>query len=154
MHRAARRRPLFRHSSRDVAFWGTSTRAASRRNSWLKSTPSVATILSTLPKPRLVDLGRQFGVALAKPNGVPVTESVDRLVESGQLVFRELLEWMRRDELRRACKQFGLNDKERSRAALTESLLKAHGVQSVPPASIFGDVGPNRSVPEAGDVGS
>ncbi|MEY4551429.1 MAG: hypothetical protein RL685_7624, partial [Pseudomonadota bacterium] len=114
--------------------------------------PSVAALLSTLPKPRLVDLGRQFGVAIAKPNGVPITESVDRLVESGQLVFRELLEWMRRDELRKACKNFGLNDKERSRAALAGSLLQAHGVQSVPPASIFGEVGKNRSTPRTGDV--
>jgi hypothetical protein len=77
---------------------------------------------------------------------------VNRLVESGQLVFRELLEWMRRDELRKACKDFGLNDKERSRAALAGSLLKAHGVQSVPPASIFGDAGPRRSTPARGDV--
>src|SRR3954471_17584257 len=85
--------------------------------------PSGADLLSTLPKPRLVDLGRQFGVAIAKPNGVPITESVERLVESGQLVFRVLLEWMRRDELRKACKTFGLNDKERSRSALAGSLL-------------------------------
>jgi hypothetical protein len=114
--------------------------------------PSVRALLSTLPKPRLVDLGRQFGVAIAKPNGVPITESVERLVDSRQLVFAELLEWMRRDELRRACKKFGLDDKERSRSALAAALLKAHGAQSQPPASIFGDVGPERSVPEAGDV--
>lgn len=114
--------------------------------------PSVAALLSTLPKPRLVDLGRQFGVAIAKPNGVPITESVERLVQSGQLVFRELLEWMRRDELRKACKSLGLNDKERSRAALAGSLLQAHGVQSVPPSSIFGDVGNNRITPKKGDV--
>lgn len=31
-------------------------------------------------------------------------------------------------------------------------MLKAHGAQSQPPASIFGDVGSERSVPEAGDV--
>lgn len=114
--------------------------------------PSVHALLSTLPKPRLVDLGRQFGVAIAKPNGVPIAESVERLVESKQLVFAELLEWMSRDELRRACKKFGLDDKARSRSALAAALLKAHGAQSQPPASIFGDVGPERSVPEAGDV--
>ncbi len=114
--------------------------------------PSVEALLSTLPKPRLVDLGRQFGVAIAKPNGVPITESVDRLVESGQLVFRELLEWMRRDELRRACKSFGLNDKERSRGALSASLLAAHGTPSIPPASVFGEVGSHRVTPAPGDV--
>jgi hypothetical protein len=114
--------------------------------------PSVEALLSTLPKARLVDLGKQFGVAIAKPNGVPITESVERLVESKQLVFTELLEWMRRDELRKACKKFGLDDKERSRAALAGALIKAHGAQSVPPVSIFGDVGPQRSVPEPGDV--
>lgn len=114
--------------------------------------PSVAALLSTLPKARLVDLGKQFGVAIAKPNGVPITESVERLVESKQLVFAELLEWMRRDELRNACKKFGLENKERSRSALAGTLLKAHGIQSVPPVSIFGDVGTQRSSPEPGDV--
>ena len=33
--------------------------------------PNVDTLLRLLPKARLVDLGRQFGVAIAKPNGVP-----------------------------------------------------------------------------------
>lgn len=83
--------------------------------------PSVRNLLSTLPKRRLVDLGRQFGVAIAKPNGVPITENVERLTDSGQLVFRDLLEWMSRDELRSACKDFGLGGhKERSRTVVTE----------------------------------
>ena len=55
--------------------------------------PTVEKLLSTLPKPRLVELGRQFGVAVAKPNGVPKNESVTRLVQSGQLVFRDLLRY-------------------------------------------------------------
>src|SRR5690606_32020981 len=81
-----------------------------------------------------------------------ITESVERLVESKQLVFTELLEWMRRDEMRKACKKFGLDDKERSRAPLAGALIKAHGTQSVPPVPIFGATGPPRSVPEPGDV--
>src|SRR5690606_34183661 len=76
-------------------------------SSMAEPAPSVQTLLRTLPKARLVDLGRQFGVAIARPNGVPKGESVARLVGSQQLVFKELVEWMRGDELRLACRGGG-----------------------------------------------
>lgn len=93
--------------------------------------PNVDTLLRLLPKPRLVDLGRQFGVAIAKPNGVPKEESVARVRGSGQLVFRELVEWMRCDELRQACRELGVAPRGRTRAVLSEALLRAHGAASV-----------------------
>src|SRR5688572_28813587 len=143
---------LFHIARTTVSVLGSSTVRRAEEKPVSQPAPSVASILSTLTKPRLVDLGRQFGVAIAKPNGVPITESVDHLVASKQLVFSELLEWMRRDELRKAWKKFGLDDRERSRGALAGTLLRAHGVQSVPPVSVFGEIGPQRSVPEPGDV--
>lgn len=113
---------------------------------------SVQHLLSALPKPRLVDMGREFGVRVAKPNGVPATESVAHLVQSGQLVFRDLVEWMRCDELMQVCKSHGLKPPQRSRKAMSELLLDAHRTETVRPASSFGELGPQRLVPEANDV--
>lgn len=102
-----------------------------------EASPNVDTLLRILPKARLVDLGRQFGVAIAKPNGVPKEESVARLLGSGQLVFQELVEWMRCDELRQACRKLGVDTGGRSRRVLSDALLRAHGAASVPPRSIL-----------------
>jgi SNF2-related domain/Helicase conserved C-terminal domain len=117
-----------------------------------EAAPNVQTLLITLPKARLVDLGRQFGVAIAKPNGVPKEESVARLVGSRQLVFRDLVEWMRCDELRLACRKLGVDARGRTRGVLSEALLRAHGAASVPPVSIFGVSRDPRDDPQPGDI--
>src|SRR5690606_8740018 len=56
------------------------------------------------------------------------------------------------DELRRACKEFGLDHRQRARKPLTEALLRAHGTPTAPPPSIFGDPKKRRSMPAAGDI--
>jgi hypothetical protein len=81
-----------------------------------EAAPNVQALLHILPKARLLDLGRQFGVAIAKPNGVPKEESVARLIGSRQLVFRELVECMRCDELRLACRKLGVDARGRTRS--------------------------------------
>jgi hypothetical protein len=117
-----------------------------------EASPNVDTLLRILPKARLVDLGRQFGVAIAKPNGVPKEESIARLLGSGQLVFRELVEWMRCDELRQACRKLGVDADGRSRRLLSDALLRAHGAASVPPRSIFREPADFRDQPQVGDI--
>ncbi len=117
-----------------------------------EAAPSVRELLHILPKPRLVELGRQFGVAIAKPNGVPKDESVARLIGSRQLVFRDLVEWMRCDELRLACRKLKVDAAGRTRRALSDALMSAHGAASVPPASIFGTPRDPRDDPKVGDV--
>lgn len=115
------------------------------------SSLTLRSVLETLPKARLVELGRYFGV------GIDVRGTreahIGTLDESRQLRLREVAGWMGRDELRRACERHGLAAKERSRAVLSTRLLEASGIKdSVPVPGIFGGRDFKRLAPRVGDI--
>jgi superfamily II DNA or RNA helicase len=98
---------------------------------------SLNTFLAVLPKARLVQLGQQLGVSV--PEGATQEAQVERLAESKQLRWRALFEWMKRDELRRACERLGLPSGERARPVLMGRLLEYVGApDSATPRGIFG----------------
>ena len=112
---------------------------------------TLESVLGTLPKGRLVELGRHFAVGL---DDAGTKEShLASLKGSDQLRLHQLVSWMGRDELRRACERHGLTAKERSRPALAAKLLGASGApESVPPKGIFGGRDFKRHAPEKGDI--
>jgi hypothetical protein len=117
----------------------------------MTNTPSTRTILGTLPKPRLLELARAFSVQLSPE--VARDKQVDALAASGRVHFRDLLGLLARDELKTACKQHGLDDSGRARAALASRLLQAHGAaESAPPAPLFVPNAIPRHAPHAGDI--
>jgi hypothetical protein len=112
--------------------------------------PTTRSILGVLSKPRLVDIGRRFSVAI-----VPSTKElqVEALAASGRVRFRELLAHLGRDELKAACRAHKLDDSGRARTALAARLMQAHGMgESAPPAPLFGGQGTRRDLPRAGDI--
>jgi len=115
------------------------------------SETTLESVLGTLPKVRLLELGRHFGVGLAD---VGTKEShVIGLHSSRQIRLNQLVSWMGRDELRRACERHGLKAKERSRPALAAKLLEASGApESVAPKGLFGGSDFKRHAPQRGDI--
>ncbi len=91
----------------------------------LDEAPSIPGLLNVLTRARLVSIGREVGVA------VPVSASRAvqgaALAYSGGFTFRELLRFLSRDELKANCAFYGLDFSGRSRAALAQRLLEAHG---------------------------
>lgn len=117
----------------------------------VNTNPTLHSVLSTLPKQRLTQLGRVFGVGL--DDRATKEAHVARLIASGQLRLTTLVSWMGRDELRRACAEHGLSAKEVSRAVLASRLLEASGAaESAAPAGIFGGRNFNRLAPQQGDI--
>lgn len=113
--------------------------------------PTLETVLDALPKGRLFELARHFGVGLDL--GATREAQVLRLVRSGQLRLGGLVEWMGREELRRACERHQLPATERSRRALASRLLEASGgADSARPTGIFGGRDFHRHAPEVGDI--
>lgn len=112
---------------------------------------TLESVLDTLPKGRLEELGRHFGVGLSSTG---TREShVAGLRSSAQIRLQQLVSWMGRDELRRACERHGLKAKERSRPALAAKLLEASGIpDSIPPVGIFGGRDFKRHAPQKGDI--
>jgi hypothetical protein len=70
--------------------------------------PTALSVLSILPKPRLIALGRDVDIAL--PPRATKDAQVKLLVDSGRLRFRELLRRLERSELKAACRAHGLDD--------------------------------------------
>lgn len=115
------------------------------------ATPTVDSVLETLPRPRLVELGRSFGVGIEE--SATREHHVATLKASGQLRLAQLVTWMGRDELRRACERHGLAAKERARPALAARLLEAAGSpDSARPLGLFGVRPFDRHAPRVGDV--
>lgn len=112
---------------------------------------TLKSVLEVLPKARLVELGRHFGVGV---NGDATKEAqLDDLLESRQVRLPALVSWMGRDELRRACQKHGLPATDRARPALAKRLLDAYGApDSVPPVGIFGGADFKRHAPRVGDI--
>lgn len=115
------------------------------------ATPTVDSVLETLPRPRLVELGRSFGVGIEE--SATREHHVATLKASGQLRLAQLVTWMGRDELRRACERHGLAAKERARPVLAARLLEAAGTpDSARPLGLFGARPFDRHAPRVGDV--
>jgi ERCC4-related helicase len=112
---------------------------------------SLESLLDSLAKPRLVELGRVVGVGLDEAS--TKEGHVTALKDSRQVRLTQLVGWMQRDELRRACEKHGLPAKERARAALAGRLLEAAGAaESARPVGLFGARAFERHVPHVGDV--
>jgi ERCC4-related helicase len=113
--------------------------------------PTLDSVLDTLTKSRLVELGRSFGVGLDE--ATTRDHQLATLRASRQVRLPDLIGWMYRDELRRACEKHGLAAKERARQALAARLLEASGAtDSAPPTGLFGARAFERGVPRVGDV--
>jgi hypothetical protein len=108
-------------------------------------------LLATLPKARLIDLGRDYGVALDP--GQAKEAQVEILVGSGRIQFRDLLGRLGRDELKAACRAHGVDDSGRARPELQARLLQAHGAaDSMVPPPLFKAHEVPRYAPRAGDI--
>ena len=113
--------------------------------------PTTETVLRELPRPRLAEVARLHGVAL--PNR-PREEQVAYLLDTIDLAFGPLLGRLTREELRRACRDHGLDDSTRSRTELAQTLLGAfegdpgeHEVEG-----LFAASRADREAPEPNDV--
>lgn len=97
--------------------------------------PNVRSVLDAVAtKARLFEVARHFGVSV--PAKGTRAELAGALVRSEQVRFRGLIEWMGRDELRKACAEHGLDASSRARATLASRLLEASGApESAPPAA-------------------
>jgi hypothetical protein len=107
--------------------------------------PTPASVLTALPKSRIVELGRELAVAI--PSAATKEQQVERLT-AANLELATVVRLLSRDELRHVCKAHGLDDSGRSRAALATRLL-GHAYE--PSAPTF----PARTtseVPEPGDI--
>jgi hypothetical protein len=112
---------------------------------------SSRSVLAALPKARLVDLGRSFGVALA--TSTTKEQQLDALLGTGLVRFRELLQQLGREELRAVCRAHGLDDSGRARPLLAARILEAHGAaDSVPPKPLFVADELPRYAPRPGDI--
>lgn len=112
---------------------------------------STRTVLSTLSKARLAELGRTFAVTL--PQGGTKEEHVESLLTSGSVRFRELLAALGRDELKAVCRSHGLDESGRARAALAARILEAYGAtETIPPKSLFTPNTIPRYAPRPGDI--
>ena len=113
--------------------------------------PTTKTVLRELPRPRLVEVASLHGLALPDKTR---EEQVAHLLKTIDLAFGPLLSRLTREELRRACRDHGLDDSGRSRTQLADTLLGAfdgdpgdHGV-----TSLFGAARSSREAPEPNDV--
>lgn len=112
---------------------------------------TTTSILQTLSKARLIELGRAFSAAV--PASGSKDEQVSALVQSGTVRFRELLSALGRDELKAACRAHQLDESGRARTALAARLLQAHGAtETAPPKPLFSPNLAPRYAPRAGDI--
>ncbi|MFL6263685.1 MAG: DISARM system SNF2-like helicase DrmD [Thermoanaerobaculia bacterium] len=112
--------------------------------------PSLRSVLDALTKARLVAIGRDFGVSV--PSSATKESQLERLLDSKQVSFPELLRSLGRDELKEICRAHGLDDSGRARPALMGRLLQAHGLDEPPPASAFARRDAPRYLPEKNDI--
>ncbi|MGE0791199.1 MAG: DISARM system SNF2-like helicase DrmD [Sandaracinaceae bacterium] len=111
---------------------------------------SVGSVLGALTIARIREVARDAGLAPRGANKHELVESVER---TRRLSFRRLLGQMHRDELRRACREHGLDDTGRARQSLMQRLLELHGAHdSAPPPPLFTGTAPTRNIPSVGDT--
>lgn len=110
--------------------------------------PSPRTVLKVLTKPRLVDLSRELGVPL-KVNASK-DEQLGAFARHRAVQLPSIVRALGRDELKRACREHGLDSTGRSRTELAQRILDAGQAanDSRPPSSA-----PRfRLMPVAGDI--
>lgn len=113
--------------------------------------PDVSSLLSVLTRDRLVELGRAAGVAISA--NAKKERQVQALLDSSDLQFASVVATLRRDELKAACRVFGLDASGRARHDLARRLLVARGEDAESgPAPIFQTQQSSRDVPAPGDV--
>jgi hypothetical protein len=93
-------------------------------------TPSVASILGSLPKGRILETARLLDLQL--PAGPTKAELAQRVAAVPTITLRHLLPLLRRDELRAACRDHALSDAARARAELIDQLILAAGEPALP----------------------
>jgi hypothetical protein len=114
--------------------------------------PTPSTVLSVLPKSRLLELGRELTVAV--PASATKEQQVDRLSRATGLDLVTLTRLLSRDELKQVCRGHGLDDSGRSRAELATRLLGRDFAAGGLPAPLFGGRARAGSgeLPEVGDI--
>lgn len=117
----------------------------------MNNCPTPKSILGDLPRDRLGEISRLYGVALPEKAR---EEQVAHLLNTVEISFGQLLGRLTREELRRACRKHQIDDSARSRQDLADTLL---GVFDGDPGdlavtSVFGASRINREAPEIGDV--
>ena len=115
--------------------------------------PNTKSVLGTLTKDRLVEFGRFFDVSLAKKT--TRDEQISTLLSVGSIDFEAALGFLRREELKAACRAHGLDDTGRARSSLIERLAVARGDEK-PSRKTTGEVfraeAKQRFLPEVGDI--
>lgn len=113
--------------------------------------PTPDSVLRSLTQARLIELGRELGVAIA--TAARKDAQIGKLIEGARLPLPAWLGYLVRDELRAACREHKIDASSRSRSELAGALLDAAGLprgrDTIPP--IFEDVGA-RDVPRRGDI--
>jgi hypothetical protein len=113
--------------------------------------PSTRSVLETLSKTRLLELGRTFAIAI--PVNATKEVQIDALAGPSTLSFRELLASLSRDELKIACRSHDVDDSGRARTALAARLLHSRGTrETIPPKPIFTAHEIPRYAPRPGDI--
>jgi len=95
--------------------------AASPETPETTSSPSIPGILRLLPKARIVELGRTYEIAISANK--TKDEQIEHLLGAANVDFAELLGHLKRDELRTACRESGLESTDRARQPLIDRLL-------------------------------
>lgn len=85
--------------------------------------PTTRSVLLTLSRPRLLELGQALAIAVP-PTGTQ-EQPAGALAKASSLRFRALLASLGRDELKIACRAHGLDDESRGRPQLAARLLQA-----------------------------
>jgi hypothetical protein len=114
--------------------------------------PTPSTVLSVLPKGRLVDLGRELAIAV--PASATKEQQVERLSGASGLDLPTLARLLTRDELKQACRSHSLDDSGRSRTELATRLLGRAFEAAGLPAPLFAGTsrGGLGELPEPGDI--
>ncbi|MEO0460590.1 MAG: DISARM system SNF2-like helicase DrmD [Myxococcota bacterium] len=83
----------------------------------------MSSVLGVLTTARIVAIAREFQVAIRNASGRD--QLIEQVEGRSDIQLSSLLGWMRRDELKQACREHGLPDKGRVRDELTSRLLEA-----------------------------
>lgn len=113
------------------------------------STPTVPTVLQTLLKSRLVELGHALDVDVSQ--SATKVEQIEALTTPDKLTLGNLLGRLGRDELRSVCRAHDLPDDGRARRELAARILEAAGGGELP-EPLFGGNGHRRLRPREGDI--
>jgi hypothetical protein len=110
--------------------------------------PSPRSVLRLLLKPRIAEISRDLGVVVK--TSATKEDQVNALARGGKAALPDILRALGRDELKRACREHGLDERGRSREELAKRILGAGQAanDSRSPSSIPGF----RLSPRAGDI--